>query len=1098
MIKNHDPKPAQEQPANCNLSRREFVKIGAIAGGTAAFLGSLPGFGRIAAARAQNAESAFAYPLADPTNQIHTVCLQCNTGCAIKVKLLDGIAAKIDGNPYSPWTLHPHVAYDTPIVETGTVEGSLCPKGQAGIQTAYDPYRIVSVLKRKPGTGRGENQWITIPFDQAIDEIVNGGDLFGEGHVDGFRDVYALRDSRVFEEMGTAVKAIWAAKTAEERASLVKAFQQEFADYLDVLIDPDHPDLGPKNNQFAFVWGRMKGGREDFIHRFAKQSFGSINANGHTTICQGSLYFTSKAMSARWNAASGAFDSGDKFYWQGDIANSEFVIFVGSNLFEANYGPPLRVPAVTNGAVDRGMRYAVIDPRFSKVASKAWKWVPILPGQDAAFALGMIQWMLENERYNAGYLAIANQAAAVAANEPNYTNASWLVKIGSDGQPGKFLRASELGLVTASTETNSEGQEVTVYVTPEGAQFTSDVPVVLVNGKPVPFDPVNADAAPAVGDLLVNTTLGDFRVKSSLQLLSESAAAHSIEEWAETAGVDARDIVELAREFTAHGRRACADIHRGASQHTNGFYNNNAWYVVNLLIGNYDYAGGMVKASTYDRKGAKPGQPFKIEAMIENENKAFGIDLLRTKVAYEKTTLFEGYPARRPWFTLATDVYQEDVPSMGDAYPYPIKIAMFYMSAINFALPAAQTVIDILADTDKIPLIITSDILVGETSTYADYIFPDLSYLERWEFHGSHPSVTFKVENIRNPAIAIPGWPTVTVYGEEIPMSWEALLLAIAEKLDLPGFGPNGFGEGMPLIRPEDLYLKQVANIAQGEKEGGSDAVPEADDEELRHFLAVRRHLPDAVFNPDRWQAALGNDESLWRRAVYVLNRGGRYEPFSKAYKGDLVGHPYGRLINLYQEKTATTINSMTGDPFAGYTAYIPPGLDALGNSINDVDAGYDLRLITYKEIMMAKSRSVADYWLLALMPENRLIINRIDAERRGIRDGDEVRVSSASNPDGIWDLKNGTTRSLICRAKVIEGIRPGVVAFPLGWGHWASGARDITVDDQLIQGDPRRGTGMHANVAMRVDPVLGNVTLSDLAGGSAVFYDTLIRVEKV
>jgi hypothetical protein len=34
-----------------------------------------------------------------------------------------------------------------------------------------------------------------------------------------------------------------------------------FADHLDTLIDPDHPDLGPKNNQFTFVWGGLKDGR---------------------------------------------------------------------------------------------------------------------------------------------------------------------------------------------------------------------------------------------------------------------------------------------------------------------------------------------------------------------------------------------------------------------------------------------------------------------------------------------------------------------------------------------------------------------------------------------------------------------------------------------------------------------------------------------------------------------------------------------------------------------------------------------------------------------------------------------------------------------
>jgi len=32
----------------------------------------------------------------------------------------------------------------------------------------------------------------------------------------------------------------------------------------------------------------------------------------------------------------------------------------------------------------------------------------------------------------------------------------------------------------------------------------------------------------------------------------------------------------------------------------------------------------------------------------------------------------------------------------------------------------------------------------------------------------------------------------------------------------------------------------------------------------------------------------------------------------------------------------------------------------------------------------------------------------------------------------------------------------------------------------------------------MRVDPHLKNVTLTDLVGGSAVFYDSKVKVEKV
>jgi anaerobic selenocysteine-containing dehydrogenase len=428
---------------------------------------------------------------------------------------------------------------------------------------------------------------------------------------------------------------------------------------------------------------------------------------------------------------------------------------------------------------------------------------------------------------------------------------------------------------------------------------------------------------------------------------------------------------------------------------------------------------------------------------------------------------------------------------------------MFYMSAINYSLPSAHKVIEGLSDPKKIPLIITSDILVGETSTYADYIFPDLSFLERWELHGTHPSVPWKVENIRNPAISIPGWPTVTVYGEEIPMSAEAMMMAIAEKLSLPGFGPNGLGEGVPFTRPEHLYLKQVANIAYGEKEDGSDSVPEADDEEVRIFIEARRHLPQSVFDVATWKQAVGNDESLWRKVIYVMNRGGRYQAYEKAYKSDpttgamnvLVSNAYGKQLNLYQEKTATSINTMTGKTFPGHAVYLPPGLSSMGEAIPD--DGYELTLITHKEIMATKARTMSNYWLLALLPENPVLMNAADAARLGLSDGERVRVVSASNPDGVWDLKDGTLKPMAGTLKVVQGMRPGVVSVALGYGHFASGARDIVIDGTTIAADARRGTGLHANAAMRVDPHLGNVTLQDLAGGSAVFYDTKVNVVK-
>jgi len=189
------------------------------------------------------------------------------------------------------------------------------------------------------------------------------------------------------------------------------------------------------------------------------------------------------------------------------------------------------------------------------------------------------------------------------------------------------------------------------------------------------------------------------------------------------------------------------------------------------------------------------------------------------------------------------------------------------MGSPVYALPAGHTNIGILADVQKVPLFVTSDIVIGQTSMYADYIFPDLSYLERWEFHGSHPSVAPKIQPIRQPVIS-PIPETVKVFGEEMPISLEATLLALAERLGLPGFGKDGFAAGQAFTRPEDLYLRMVANVAAGDRQG--DAVPDASDEEVRLFLASRTHLPPTVFQPSRWEQTAG--AALWRKVVYVLN----------------------------------------------------------------------------------------------------------------------------------------------------------------------------------------------------------------------------------
>ena len=133
-----------------SMDRRTFLKSSALLGGSLAVSSALmrltEGLGVSTASAGELMGNDYAHHL--PENQLYSVCQQCNTNCGMKVKVIDGMVAKIDGNPYSPWTMTPHIPYDTPLGEAATIDGSLCPKGQAGIQALYDPYRLVKVLKR--------------------------------------------------------------------------------------------------------------------------------------------------------------------------------------------------------------------------------------------------------------------------------------------------------------------------------------------------------------------------------------------------------------------------------------------------------------------------------------------------------------------------------------------------------------------------------------------------------------------------------------------------------------------------------------------------------------------------------------------------------------------------------------------------------------------------------------------------------------------------------------------------------------------------------------------------------------------------------------
>ncbi len=84
--------------------------------------------------------------------EIYSLCFMCSVRCPIKVIVEDDRVKWIEGNP--------HVA---------GMEGSLCPRGAAGIALLYDHQRVQSPLIR---TGpRGSGKWKKATWDDALNMI---------------------------------------------------------------------------------------------------------------------------------------------------------------------------------------------------------------------------------------------------------------------------------------------------------------------------------------------------------------------------------------------------------------------------------------------------------------------------------------------------------------------------------------------------------------------------------------------------------------------------------------------------------------------------------------------------------------------------------------------------------------------------------------------------------------------------------------------------------------------------------------------------------------------------------------------------------------
>ncbi|MBI4875657.1 MAG: molybdopterin-dependent oxidoreductase [Acidobacteria bacterium] len=899
----------------------------------------------------------------DPNVRVrYTVCLMCNSGCGLRVKVHNGVIAKIDGNPYHPNNMEAYerLPYATDPKDALTTIGRVCVKAQAYAENVYSPYRLRTPLKRVGK--RGEGKWQAIGWDQALDEI--------------------------------------GAKLSQYRS-----FDP---------IDPALPELGPKVNQILFAPGRIQDGRKHFTDRWFGNCLGTINfRQDHTSICEESHHIAGfLATEYRKN------------HFKPDIARAEYIIWFGANPLEANF------PAQTLGRklmdfTKRGGKMAVVDPRFSKTASKADVWIPAKPGTDAAVAMGIARWMIDNGKGDWGFLMSPSKAAAAKRGETTWTDSTFLV----NQTTRKFVRPAEAGLAGVAAD----------YVVSAGGKLALASAV---------------DSA----DLNVTTTAGKDPAKSVFQLVVERLRERTVAQYAAIAGVDESLLVKVAQEFAAHGKRSVANMYRGTCANTHGSYAVLAVYVLNMLAGNFDHIGGNAGgggALDFVKGSGKSGQVN--ASVVPGGLTPKGIPLTRWGKKYDvdAPNLFkrDGYPARRPWFPFATlGNYQEVVPSIFDGYPYPLKALFTYWNAWPYSTPGQRETFEkTVADESKLPLFVAIDIEMGQVSSWADYILPDTTVLERWSTPTVAPAILTKTNGWRQPVVGTfddKSWDApfdpaaANNYRGVVPGArmLEEILLDLGKRMGLPGHGGGAFADGTALNTPWDFYRKLFTNVAM--------------------------------------EAGITVEDGI--------ARGGYFDPVAKEYGTDgMLVSKYANLIRFYQENLAATTDSMTGKPFDAMFNWYPTR-DVLDRVVDD-SKDYPLQLVTYKPMIHAMARTAMNPSLMALRPTNFIEMSSSDGKVYGLETGDMIRVISPS----------GSIREKAV-VQLSEGIRPGVIAVAHSYGNWKIGSEPYSVDGKKTPYDQTRASGIAVNPIMRLDPYLKNVTLQDKIGCNPSFQETRVRIEKI
>ena len=229
-----------------------------------------------------------------------------------------------------------------------------------------------------------------------------------------------------------------------------------------------------------------------------------------------------------------------------DLKNADVILVMGGNPAENH---PVSMRWIMKAKKERGAKLIVVDPKFSRTASKADLYIPIRPGTDIAFLGGLIKYIIDNELYFKEYVV-------------NYTDASFLVD-------PEFKLPEDLDGVFSGYDPVKRKYDKSTW------KYQLDE-----NGIPKK-DPTLQDP------------------HCVLQLLKRHFSRYTIDIVSQITGAPKDKILEAYKIIASTGKpnKVATECYAmGWTQHTVGVQNIRAMAIIQLLLGNIGMAGGGVNA----------------------------------------------------------------------------------------------------------------------------------------------------------------------------------------------------------------------------------------------------------------------------------------------------------------------------------------------------------------------------------------------------------------------------------------------------------------------------------------------------------------------